>query len=55
MSRSVDKISIGKKGVSFIETIVRTTATADGVRCDFDLVWQISANGWKIVGEKTIK
>jgi polysaccharide biosynthesis transport protein len=51
----IEKISIGKKGVSFIETIVRTTSIADSVKSDYDLVWQISANGWKIVGEKTLK
>jgi len=48
------KIETGKKGVSFIETIVYISGN-DSVRNGFDLVWQISSQGWKIVGEKTIR
>ncbi len=45
------KIETGKKGVSFIETLVYTINDS-GVRKTYDIVWQLSAQGWKIVGEK---
>jgi len=48
------RIETGKKGVSFIETIIYTTNN-NGIRVNYDLVWQISTQGWKIVGEKTIQ
>jgi polysaccharide biosynthesis transport protein len=45
------KIETGKKGVSYIETFVYTINDS-GVRKTYDIIWQISAQGWKIVGEK---
>lgn len=45
------KIETGKKGVSYIETLVYTINDS-GVRKTYDIIWQISAQGWKIVGEK---
>ncbi len=50
----VSSISKGKCGVSFIETVVHTVA-ANNSKNDYDLIWQISSNGWKIVGEKKVK
>jgi hypothetical protein len=48
------KIETGKKGVSYIETLVYTI-NDNGIRKTYDLIWQISAQGWKIVGEKDSK
>jgi capsular exopolysaccharide synthesis family protein len=45
------KIETGKMGVSYIETLVYTISDS-GMRKTYDIIWQISAQGWKIVGEK---
>ncbi|MGE5669801.1 MAG: hypothetical protein ACM31E_00050, partial [Fibrobacterota bacterium] len=45
------KIETGKKGVSYMETFVYTINDS-GVRKTYDIIWQLSAQGWKIVGEK---
>lgn len=49
---SISKIESGKKGVSFIEIII-TTINNSGTKNIYNLVWQISTDGWKIVEEKS--
>jgi tyrosine-protein kinase Etk/Wzc len=48
------KIETGKKGISYIETLVYTINDS-GVRKTYDIIWQMSAPGWKIVGEKNLQ